>query len=98
MSIPSNNQDEFYAKLKIKLEESSKWPSLYLYKFIIPNTPDQSAKLLSIFDNLGAVISSNQSKTGKYTSYSIKVKMNNPDHVIAKYKEVGATIKGVISL
>lgn len=90
--------DEFYNKLKVQLEDTTIWPSVYLYKFILPTEPEQSKELLSIFDNLGAVINSKQSKTGKYISYSIKVKLQNPDAVIEKYKEVAKSIKDVISL
>ena len=92
------NPEEFYSKLKIQLEETDSWPSVYLYKFILPTQPEQSKELLAIFDNLGAVINSKQSKTGKYISFSIKVKLSNPDAVIEKYKEVAQKIKGVISL
>ncbi len=96
MSTP--NPEEFYAKLKTQLSDTSIWPSVYMYKFILPAIPDQSASLLLIFDNMGAVINSKDSKTGKYTSFSIKVKLKNPDAVIDKYKEVSKKIKGVISL
>ena len=92
------NQEDFYSKLKKQLAETSTWPNLYLYKFIIPVKPDQSATLLKIFDNMGAVINSKESKTGKYTSFSIKVKLKNPDAVIKKYKEVAENVDGVISL
>lgn len=94
----SDKSEEFYTKLKSQLSDTSTWPNTYLYKFIIPTTPDQSASLLQIFDNLGAVIQSKNSKTGKYISYSIKVKLQNPDAVIDKYKEVASKVKGVISL
>lgn len=95
--MSSNNPEEFYAKLKIQLEETSNWPNVYLYKFILPRESDQK-KLLDIFDNTGAVINSKNSKTGKYTSYSIKIKLKDPDAVIAKYKEVTSKVEGVISL
>jgi len=92
------NPEEFYSKLKAQLEETTSWPSIYLYKFILPTQPEQSKELLSIFDNIGAVINSKQSKTKKYTSFSIKVKLSDPDAVIDKYKEVAQKIEGVISL
>ncbi|WP_010178335.1 DUF493 family protein [Aquimarina agarilytica] len=92
------NPDEFYAKLKDQLIQTSLWPNVYLYKFIVPAQPDQSKTLLAIFDNQGAVITSKKSKSGKYESYSIKLKLKNPDAVIAKYKEVAEKIVGVISL
>ncbi|HNQ28138.1 MAG TPA: DUF493 family protein, partial [Aquaticitalea sp.] len=52
----------------------------------------------AIFDNLGAVIHTNASKNGKYTSVSINVHMENPEAVIEKYKQVSANVDGVISL
>lgn len=97
MAAP-DNPEEFYKKLKAQLEDTATWPSTYLYKFIIPAEPNQSNQLLNIFDNLGAVINSKKSKTGKYVSFSIKVKLLDPDSVIKKYKEVASKIKGVISL
>ena len=94
------NQDkseEFYNRLKEQLAETSKWPSNYLYKFIVPTDPEKIKQIQDIFDNTGAVIESKQSKNAKYTSLSITVNLKNPDAVISKYKEVGE-VKGVISL
>jgi len=96
--MSTNNPEEFYAKLKVQLQDTSIWPNTYLYKFILPSKPDQSAQLLQVFDNMGAVINSKTSKTGKYISFSIKAKLKNPDAVIEKYKEVSGKVKGVISL
>ena len=48
--------------------------------------------------NLGAVINTIESKNGKYTSVSINVRMDSPETVIEKYKEVAEKIEGVISL
>lgn len=91
------NAEEFYARLRKQLEESTNWPSDYLYKFIVLSDPDKIKQIHKIFDNTGAVIESKQSKKGKYTSVSITVNLNNPDEVIEKYKEVGK-VEGVISL
>ncbi len=95
--MDENNPEEFYKKLKEQLQETSKWPSNYLYKFIVKSETDKIAQIHKIFDNMGAVIESKKSKQGKYTSVSITVNLKNPDEVIAKYKEVGK-IEGVISL
>ncbi len=46
---------------------------------------------------MGAVINSKPSKTGKYTSLTILVKMVSADDVIDKYIEV-SKVEGVISL
>lgn len=91
------NAEEFYARLREQLQESTTWPSDYLYKFIVLSDPEKIKRIHKIFDNTGAVIESKQSKKGKYTSVSITVNLNNPDAVIAKYKEVGK-VEGVISL
>lgn len=97
MSEESNSQ-EFYAKLKAQLQDTSMWPSEYLYKFIVPSSEEKIRKIEEIFDNLGAVINTKKSKNGKYTSVSVNVRMRNPDAVILKYKEVASSVEGVISL
>jgi len=93
----TESPDEFYERLKIQLADSTKWPSLYLYKFIVLTDDEKIRQVHEVFNNTGAVIDSKKSKKGKYTSLSITVNLKNPDAVIAKYKEVGA-IDGVISL
>lgn len=95
--MADKNSDEFYGKLKEQLLATSKWPSNYLYKFIVLSDAEKIKSIHKIFDNMGAVIESKKSKNGKYTSVSITVNLKNPDQVIEKYKEVGA-IEGVISL
>ncbi|MBC3759130.1 DUF493 family protein [Hyunsoonleella sp. SJ7] len=94
----SSNQDEFYKKLRAQLYDTALWPSEYLYKFIVKTDTSEIKKVGSLFDNMGAVITTTESKNGKYTSVSINVKMKDPDAVIGKYKEVAEKIKGVISL
>jgi putative lipoic acid-binding regulatory protein len=94
----SKNQDEFYKKLKVQLTESTNWPSEYLYKFIVITEKSKIVQIEAIFDNTGAVISTKESKNGKYTSVSINVVMSNPDAVISKYLEVTSNVEGVISL
>lgn len=88
---------EFYKRLKEELTNTSLWPAEYLYKFVVPTDTEKVKRVENIFNNMGAVIKTNHSKTGKYTSISINVKMKNPDAVIEKYTEV-ADIEGIISL
>ena len=92
------NPEEFYQKLKEQLYETTSWPSEYLYKFIVPSDKKKIADIESLFDNLGAVINTIESKKGKYTSVSINVPMKNPEAVIEKYQEVAEKVEGVISL
>jgi hypothetical protein len=91
------NTDEFYSKLKLQLEDTTDFPADYLYKFIVPTIADQVAEVKEIFDNTGAVIKTKESKTGKYVSVSIILKLKTSEEVIAYYKKA-ATIKGIISL
>lgn len=100
MKVMSEAQDpeEFYKKLKSQLLDTSTWPSIYLFKFIVPTDPQKIKIIEDIFDNLGAVITTKQSKKGNYTSVSVNVRMKSPDEVIEKYKEVGQKVEGVISL
>lgn len=94
----SNSSDEFYSKLKTKLQETSSWPSKYLFKFIVKSDPVKISDIESIFNNMGSVITSTPSKKGTYTSVSIHVDMENPEAVIEKYKQVGQSVNDVISL
>lgn len=89
--------EEFYVRLKDELANTSFWPAEYLYKFIVPSDKNKIVEIENAFDNMGAVIKTNHSKTGKYTSVSINVRMKNPDAVISKYVEV-SKIEGIISL
>ncbi len=91
------DKKEFYDKLKKSLEETTKFPAEYLYKFIIPSNKEKLKEIENIFNHGGAVINTKPSKTGKYVSISINMNMNNSDEIIEKYMEVGK-IKGVISL
>ena len=91
------NTAEFYERLKVELDNSNTWPAEYLYKFIMPSVGDNVERVEKAFDNMGAVIRTTKSKTGKFTSVSIDVTMNSADEVIGKYKEV-STIEGIVSL
>ncbi|CAM4252368.1 DUF493 family protein [Flavobacterium terrigena] len=89
--------EDFYIRLKSELEESTTWPAVYLYKFIVPTNETNINLVENTFNNMGAVIQTHSSKTGKYTSISINVTMQNADKVIEKYQEL-STIEGIISL
>jgi uncharacterized protein len=89
--------EEFYNRLREELSNTSTWPCEYLFKFIVPTDPKKVKEVENAFDNIGAVIHTSKSKTGKYTSVSINVMMDNPDSVVGKYIEV-SNIEGIISL
>ncbi|VAV83397.1 hypothetical protein MNBD_BACTEROID02-1894 [hydrothermal vent metagenome] len=92
-----NKESDFFKKLKSTLDDTTSFPSEYMYKFIIPSNQEKIQNIENIFNNLGAVISSKPSKKGKFTSLTIVVVMQSSDQIISKYKEV-AQVEGVISL
>ena len=92
-----SKESEFYDKLKLSLEETTTFPTNYMFKFIIPTDKDKFEQIDNMFNKLGAVIRSKTSKNEKFTSLTILVDMNSSDEIIEKYKEVGI-VEGVISL
>jgi putative lipoic acid-binding regulatory protein len=92
-----SDKKEFYTKLKAQLDDTTKFPADYLYKFIVPTEANQVAEVETIFNNSGAVINKKKSKTGKYVSVSIVLKIESSDKVISYYKRA-EKIKGIISL
>lgn len=88
---------EFYERLKVELDLSASWPSIYLYKFIVPSEKENILRVEEAFDCMGAVIKTTKSKTGKFTSISVDVMMKDSQEIIDKYIEL-STIKGIISL
>ncbi|CAL2064486.1 DUF493 family protein [Tenacibaculum sp. 190524A05c] len=92
-----SDRDAFYIKLKTKLEETTTFPTKYLYKFIVPSNGDQVQQVKDLFDKGGAVINTKKSRTGKYVSVSIHLNMKSADEIITYYKEA-EKIEGIISL
>lgn len=87
----------FYEKLKTQLDETTTFPSGYLYKFIVTAEGDKVEQVQDLFNNKGAVINTKKSKTGKYISVSIVIKLASSEEVISYYKQA-EKIEGIISL
>lgn len=87
-------EDPFF-KLRTQLE-LLEWPSVYFFKFIVPNEPHSLARASALFTET-ADITFHESKTGKYISVSAKEMMLDVDSIIAVYHKA-ALIKGIISL
>jgi putative lipoic acid-binding regulatory protein len=92
-----SKQEEFYKKLKESLEASTEFPTTYLYKFIVPTTKNQLNEVKSVFEMSGGILKTKSSKTNKYVSISISVKMNSSSAIIEKYQQV-SHIEGIVSL
>ncbi len=86
-------KEDFYVRLYNKLNEVNKWPSIYLYKFIVPI--NQVAEVKKLFKY--ADISVKESSKGTYSSISAKVMALNATEIIDLYKKA-SKIKGIISL
>ena len=93
----SDKKNIFYTKLKAQLDDTTNFPADYMYKFIVPTDENQEEEVHSLFNNQGAVIKTKKSKTGKYISVSIVLKIESANKVIEYYKKV-EKIKGIISL
>jgi len=88
---------EFYERLKEELDNANVWPAEYLFKFIVPTDTEKVDRVENAFNDLGAVIKTTQSKTGKFTSISVDVRMSSSQSIVDKYLEV-SDIEGIISL
>ncbi len=92
-----DKKESHYAQLRTKLEETTTFPSKYMFKFIIPSDTKKLVDIENRFNHLGTVITTKPSKSAKYTSITIVVLMRSVAEIIQKYEEID-TIEGVISL
>jgi len=84
-----------FEKLKEQLA-LQEWPNVYLFKFIVENSPEKVAKTTALFDGT-AEISLHPSKNGKFVSVSAKELMMSVDAILDRY-EKAQKIEGIISL
>jgi len=90
-------KEAFYVKLVDSLNATTKFPTEYLYKFIVPANGNQEVEVKELFKNKSAKVIATKSKTGKYVSLSIRVKLTSSNEVISYYKKA-ENIEGIISL
>ena len=83
-------------ELRQKLEAVHKWPSMFMFKFIMPSEPETISKVKAIF-NESAQITEKKSSGGKYTSLSVKEMIMKSDDVFDRYERASA-IEGVMTL
>lgn len=89
---------DFYKNLRKLLDDTSSWPSEYVYKFIYKSNSKNIEILKNIFRDSNADFKIKKSKNDKYTSVSIKLMAENPDLIIDNYKKVAEKIENVILL
>ena len=78
---------------KEKLEMETSFPSLYMFKFIVPS--GKESEIGALLPNNEMVLKS--SSQGKYVSATIKAMMRDSQSIIDVY-EKASKIKGVIAL
>lgn len=92
-----NQTDDFYKRLEKQLSDSSVWPSLYKFKFILKSDSVEITNLKNMFEDIDANISSNLSSSKNFTSITVTAKMQSANDIINKYK-LASEIEGIISL
>ncbi len=85
-----------YEKLKELLLENKKWPLMYMFKFIVPNSEGRVEKVVGMLPKHGKV-TYKHTKNLKHVSVTCTVSMKSADAIIEVSQKV-AEVAGVISL
>lgn len=88
---------EKYQKLLVQLQDGFEWPTIYMFKFIVPADNAKIAQVERLFDSNEAEISIRNSRKGNFVSITAKEMMLSPEKVIERYLDA-ENIKGLISL
>ncbi len=89
------NEDKF-AELKKKLNETQSYPTVYMFKFIM----DAQHRKIALIENLfseNAEIYTKESDKGKYISITVKEVMMSTEEIITIYTKA-SEIEGVMPL
>ncbi len=88
--------EEDLEKLRLKLLETTSFPSVYMFKLIVPSENRTIALVENLFEE-GTDILTKESNKGKYTSITAKQVVMTAEEIIEIYKKAAA-IKGVMML
>ncbi|RUT79691.1 DUF493 family protein [Ancylomarina longa] len=87
---------EKYKQMRQQLLDSNNWPSLYMFKFIIPNKEDKLTAIKNLFpENTEFVFKT--SRDIRFIGITVKIIMDSPDTVLKIYDQA-KNIEGIISL
>ena len=84
---------EWVLSFREKLDQHHRWPTLYVFKFIVPKIKIEELKAL--FPQFE--VTEKTSAKGNYVSITISVDMPSSEAVIEVYR-LAATVEGVIAL
>ena len=88
--------EEQLNRLRDTLNKIHRWPSKYMYKFVLPSDEVRITQLEMIFGE-SAEFKTRLSSNGNYTSVTVYEVMLNADDIFDRYTKAG-TIPGIISL
>jgi uncharacterized protein len=86
-------EEDWIESFREKLDQHYAWPSLYIFKFIVPQ--GKEAEVKALFPQ--HTTTERASSRGKYTSVTIQMMMPSSDAVIDIYQKA-AIIEGLIAL
>jgi putative lipoic acid-binding regulatory protein len=89
------NEDQL-DRLRQRLNEIHRWPSIYMFKFILPTDQERIVQLKLIFGE-SAEFSYRQSAKGNFTSITVREMMLDADSIFERYTKA-SSIKGILSL
>lgn len=84
--------DSFKA-FKEKLDNEHKWPTTYMFKFVVPSAKAPELKAILSKESF----QTKSSKNGKYVSFTMRKLMKSSDEVVAIYLKA-KHIEGLIAL
>nr|WP_320118628.1 hypothetical protein [uncultured Marinifilum sp.] len=87
---------EKYNRIKQQLFESTKWPSLYMFKFIVPNNEDKINAVKNLFPT-DTEFTYKTSKDIRFIGITVKKVMNSAEDVVEVYARAQG-IKGIMAL
>ncbi|MCT4602459.1 MAG: DUF493 family protein [Marinifilum sp.] len=85
-----------YNRIKQHLIESTQWPSMYMFKFIVPNNEDKLNAVRNLFPK-ETEFSYKTSRDIRFIGVTVKIVMQSAEEVIEVYSRAQG-IKGIMSL
>lgn len=93
----SDDLNQKLESLRQKLDELETWPSLYMYKFIVPADNQKVAQVEALFNTKESQVTTRTSKNGNFVSITAVEMMISPESIIERYKQAEG-IEGLMSL
>lgn len=81
--------------LRQTLDQNHAWPCEYVFKFIVPK--DQALRLSALLDEERAKVSERASRSGKYLSFTVQMRVASSEEVIMVYQRV-SDVPGLVAL